>query len=112
MEKQLSSRRAAIYAFIIHCKRSEFLNGNCTQITQGNISKMEKDLKGLISKTDYLIYMLLGLSVQIITGKIGFIYFPYIRHFFFLSKTAPTQKLKDCSSNSNVRQHKYHTNQN
>lgn len=82
MEKQLSSRRAAIYAFIIHCKRSEFLNGNCTQITQGNISNMEKDLKGLISKTDYLIYMLLGLSFQIITGKTGLIYFPYIWHIF------------------------------
>lgn len=94
MEKQLSSRRAAIYAFIIHCKRSEFLNGNCTQITQGNISKMEKDLKGLISKTDYLIYMLLGLSVQIITGKIEFIYFPYIWHIFFCQRQLPLRSWK------------------
>lgn len=51
-------------------------------ITQGNITNMEKDLKGLISKTDYLIYMLLGLSFQIITGKTGLIYFPYIWHIF------------------------------
>lgn len=71
MEKQLSSSSTAIYAFIIHCKRSEFLNGNCTQITQGNISKMEKDLKGLISKTDYLIYMLLALSFKLSPERLG-----------------------------------------
>lgn len=112
MEKQLSSRRAAIYAFIIHCKRSEFLNGNCTQITRGNISKMEKDLKGLISKTDYLIYMLLGLSGSNYHRKDWLRLLPLHLTYFFLSKTAPTQKLEDCSSNSNVRQHKYHTNQN
>lgn len=52
---------------------------------------MEKDLKGLISKTDYLIYMLLGLLVQIITGKIGFIYFPYIWYIFSVKDSSRSE---------------------
>lgn len=73
---------------------------------------MEKDLKGLISKTDYLIYMLLGLSAAwfIVSNyhrKDWAHLLPLHLTYFSLLKTAPTQKLKDCSSNNNVRQHKY-----